>query len=348
MRSGGTMKKILVIGVDYRWFSESICRAFQELEYETCLVNTNISVKSWNLIGRAMISLHGSAERLRHRNRLVCSRKIIKAFDTFKPDLVYVSQGNQMTPETVKYMKGRAKLVLVMGDTLAHFSYTKNNASLFDHVFTYEQSEIAEFKKLGIDAVWFPPCYDEKHYFFQKREKDIDVSFVGTMLPERREMLKRLVDELPDVRFRFYGQYIKINNPIAYISWLFSKYRKIFRNKNIHYTKVNELYNRSKICININNAQAPTSWSTRLPEILGTKSFQLVSSTVLIKQYFDGCLDVFHSYEELKEKILYYLANEAERNEMAVRGYTLVTERYNQVRDAEFIIKNIESSKVNV
>jgi spore maturation protein CgeB len=337
------VKRVLLLCSDFMWYAESIEQAFCECGWNTKMLKSHIGPNNNNYIIRLKSLLHKDITNFLEKKRDIFSTKAIKEFDRFKPDLVYVTLGNQLTPEAIRYMKKNAYTVLKLSDTLSVYPYLQQVVSIYDRVYTYEISDIEELKKYGVTGHRSMGTYDSKQYFPIDCSRDIDVCFVGKMYPQRKELLERLIEDLPDVKFRFWGTYVKVNKPIKYLNWMFSKKHKVFANKNIHYSEVNEIYNRSKICLNINGYQTQIGWASRLPEILGTRSFQLVDGNEAINSEFNGCLATFYTYEDLKNKILYYLKHDDERKQIAINGYEKVIHSYTRKHQIESILNDIQS-----
>ena len=88
------------------------------------------------------------------------------------------------------------------------------------------------------------------------------------------------------------------------------------------------LYARSKICLNI-HLPAHKGVNPRTFEIMATGSFQIIDEREDYAGLAPGQdLAVFHSTEDLIEKISYYLAHEEERERIAAHGHAAVLGRY--------------------
>ena len=105
----------------------------------------------------------------------------------------------------------------------------------------------------------------------------------------------------------FYGEYAPLRKPLQFLRWLFSNKKKTFKNRNIHYKKVNYIYNKSKIVLNIQCNQSKKGWSSRLPEISATKAFQIVDYNSFIDERLGDSIVMFKNYDELKFLIEYFL-----------------------------------------
>jgi spore maturation protein CgeB len=95
---------------------------------------------------------------------------------------------------------------------------------------------------------------DETVYFtIKNHEKDIDLLFVGRLDSKREKILENLVKDFPKLNIQIYGGYVGLIPSKRHFKYYFRGYKKYFKNKNITPSKVNILYSRTKIAINIHH-----------------------------------------------------------------------------------------------
>lgn len=102
---------------------------------------------------------------------------------------------------------------------------------------------------------------------------------------------------------------------------------------------VNDLYARSKICINLHRAQSRYGANIRLYELMAARAFQITDSNPYIEKHFKGCLEIFHNSSELLQLLKHYLNNEEERNRISFRGYQKALESELFIHRAEALLK---------
>lgn len=335
------MHRILIIGSDYRWYNEGFKKCFELYNCETRVHKTFIGIKKYDYLMRIKNLFGIDITNYRHRRVEEESKAIWDTFVDFKPNIVFVRTGNQINADTVKKMGNSAITILYITDSLERYPQLLNVAGAYNRVYSFEKSDIEKLSKMSIYAEPLMGTVETSQYFPIQIEKQVDVSFVGAMYPFRRDILRQLVYDLPQVKFEFYGKYTNLKNPIQFIKFKLGKEKYAFKNKEIHYSKVNELYNRSKMCLNLQHPQSKEGWNSRLCEILGAKSFQIVNENSIINDEFAECLVSFKDYNDLKNKIVYYLEHENERNEMAANGYKLVMDKYTTMQSVARILKDI-------
>ena len=136
--------------------------------------------------------------------------------------------------------------------------------------------------------------------------------------------MKLIKKKLPQINVQVYGYYVGKFDYIKKYKRVHSIEKEIFTNTSLPPDKVNELYSRSKICLNINKQQTVYGGNMRLYEILATNSFQITNFNDYIEDEFCGCVESYKNTEELLQKIVYYLDHENERKAIAQRGYDKV------------------------
>ena len=118
------------------------------------------------------------------------------------------------------------------------------------------------------------------------------------------------------------------------ILWILLKYifnkriRKAFVNKNISASEANVLYNKSHIVINMIHEQSKCGWNGKMIDIIFSGAFQIVNSNLLIKEEFGNKIVCFKNYNDLLEKIKYYLKHEKEADSIKKSAYEYAISRF--------------------
>ncbi len=169
-------------------------------------------------------------------------------------------------------------------------------SGLFDHIFVRTQT----CKNIIVNKGWVSDTkvsillsgFDETvQYKMPAVDKDIDVLFVGNILPRRREYLYYLKRYFNIVEANAFGP------------------------------EMTNLFNRAKIILNI-HAEVFTDTETRIFEALGCGAFLLSEKLSEDNPFAPGVhlVEVNNLYQ-MAEKIDYYLRNGEERKAIACRGY---------------------------
>lgn len=307
------MNKALIIGPSFFYFNQSIANAFEALGFQTEVVTYDEPVHPFHLKNKILHKFSPHKEQLKEKSRSLFNASVREAFDRFTPDLVFIYNGDILEPDTIRYFKTKSKVAIWMLDGLSRHPRSEALAPLVDAYFCFEPDDVATLRQKGIDAHFLPQACDASIYHPLNLEKDIDILFVGALYgyPKRIEYLKAVVDHFSDKKIEIYGVYKPIyKNPIK---WLLREKRGIYKNRNITPEKVNELYNRAKICINIHHEQSTNGANPKVFEITGAGAFQLVDWNPYIESLFpQGIFAIFRTKEEMISKIETYFEEKRE------------------------------------
>jgi len=131
------MKKVLIIGPEFYNYYLSVERAFKNLGFETRAISYLTDVSS----GRDRIAYNLSrdkgafVEKQKHR----FNDEVIRLYESFKPDLVFINQASEVYKETVEKMIGCQK-VLWMMDSIFRNKRGYAIRSSIDYLFVFEKT----------------------------------------------------------------------------------------------------------------------------------------------------------------------------------------------------------------
>ncbi len=325
-------KKILLIDENFYNYGEALVdhlrgRGFHV--HRLCVnafLNLKIKVYNW-IIKKSQEILKLDREFPRCAEQIkVMSQRILKEYYEYQPDIVIVIKADFLNREALMKMKD-SKLIVWMMDSYGRYPFLMKDLDVFDQIFVFEKDDIDLLQKPGIKAFFLPLCADERIYYPQTVTKDIDILFIGAMYLNRMKILQSIIKRFPDCNIQFYGYTIGRYEFIKRWRYNHSEIRQHFFMP-ISPKKANELYARSKICINIHSSQTRKGANPRTFEILAAGGFEIVDSNPYIKEQLENGVVFFDSEEDLLDKIDYYLKHEEERADIAERGYNIVREKH--------------------
>lgn len=181
------------------------------------------------------------------------------------------------------------------------------------------------YEILNINTLCTFSLFDSKYYRpLEEMNKNIDVSFVGNIaINKRREYIDYLINN--GISVECYGANTK--------------------NGFISFDKMIEIFNKTKINLNFTR-KCDEDWTilglgskinNRIKQVKGRpieialcRGFVLTENAPGIENMFEieKEIGIFHTKEELLEKVKYYLKNEKEREDMAIRGYEKAFKNY--------------------
>jgi spore maturation protein CgeB len=214
--------------------------------------------------------------------------------------------------------------VLLLGDDEHYFDVShRYYAQHFDLVLTTNPL-YDRFKLLGVDAMFFPVTYDDTVFNPGARpSKEIDVSFIGMMHDKagRREYAAAL--EHAGLHVSLFGA--------GTAAGVISRDRVV------------EIYRRSRINLNFAGANISTplnrnfSINQRVRQIKARCTKIALCGSFLLTEYAPGTerlfaigeeIDVFHSPDDLVDKVKLYLGNEERREAMAAKALQRAQREY--------------------
>lgn len=342
------LKILMMSGLYYGELTGPI-EYFQENNFDVHIFEAPALFSKWALITRIKNRFGLDVSKYKSHRSDKITKAFIKEFYDVKPDIVYVVGGKQLSSSGVREIQKKCLIVAEMRDRIDFFPEVYPALPYYDAVYTFSPEDAKKITEIGGNGIYFN-THVSREKFAKKLDmkKDIDVAFVGNMYPqkdygERYQMLKKLIKELPEYVFYIGGKCAPLKRPELFIKWLFdSRVRSCFINKSISRKECNEIYNRAKICLTINRTDTGNTWTDRLINIMATGSFQLVTYTDNVVKEFEGQLDTFKDYDELKAKVIFYLKNEKNREKIAQRGYIEYIHNYEK-KEAEGVITDIQS-----
>lgn len=271
------------------------------------------------------------------------NQDLISIAVSFQPDLLLVSKGNYIAPDTLIRIREwtNAKLVNYCKDTF--FSQNprlvaqdmRDSIPLYDLIATMRHI-VPELKAAGARrAVFIQDGYDPLvHYPIVPTSQDVkrwgsDVVFVGTYEAERAIVLQQLVERYP-CRLKIFGnQWEKVprNSPLA----------QCIEGRPIYGTEKLLAMACSKICLNFLRKANRDTYTARSFEIPACGAFMLAERSedheeLLGEGLGVACFDP-DSPEDLVEKVQYYLAHDEERQRIAKEGHWRVVMGKHTYRD---------------
>lgn len=256
-----------------------------------------------------------------------CNKKVLKLINENKYEVVWIDKGLLIKTSVLKYIKRKlpqAKIVSYSPDNMA----LRHNQSqqyldcipLHDFIFTNKSYILEDMKKLGAKNIHFVnnSYEDTFHYPREVSEQDYqrlggDVGFVGVWEQERCDSVLHLVRNGIHVRVFGGGKWLEYKDKYPTLrieeQGLFDE----------DYSKSFQAFKISLCFLRKMNFDQQTTRSVEIPACGG---FMLAERTAEHLSLFEEGkeADFFSSNEELLEKCRYYLENEEERKEIALKG----------------------------
>jgi len=323
----------LAISGDFLFFSlsSSFKRAFESLNVDIACFNDRESYERAN-------PFNDNKNLRKLANKIFFKFFIRKVQDDFidfikqeKPDLLLVIKGWYFFPETIKKIKKLFPKLLIFNFNPDNPFNTwhkgssndliRNSIPFYDVYFIWGKFLIEPLRKAGARRVEYLPFAwdpflrqpagllneDEQEHFGS------DVVFVGSWDKERERILSRLLG----YDLKIWGSSWQKANSKLQSAWT----KKAEFGKNFC-----KIIKSSKIVLNLIRKQNPSSVNMRTFEIPACRGFMLSTRTEESLQFFQEGKEAeyFSDYEELKEKIDFYLKHDDLRKQIAENAYRKV------------------------
>lgn len=291
-----------------------------------------------------------------HRQNLL----YIDAAEKFKPDYVFVINNSRMNTEFLQYCnQNNIPLIMYCIDSIRWCDKALEHMHYYDEIFSYEPSDTQIEFKPNKFVKFLPLGFDSNIYKPNKNiiNKEYDLCFVGRLDKHRLNTLESVAKYAwkNHLKFIVYTsiQLFHIPNiwlaPKLLVRRLKYKYKyphlmKYIINKPILGKELSDLYNKSKICLNIHvatHAGMHTGPNPRTFELLGCQCFEIIDEGHINKTLLKNSQDLveFNSPKDLIKKIDFYLNNHNIRQNIANNGYKKAKENYELLNLIKKIIK---------
>jgi glycosyltransferase involved in cell wall biosynthesis len=273
------------------------------------------------------------------RNKKNGSAKMNESFrtlvDEINPDLIIFGHAELIDEETFFYIEQKNIRTLYWYNDIPLQEGFKEIAHQFDAIFTTAGGAlIDDLRNYNAKSFFLPNLVDinvERYRAYENSDYGNDLLFTGRADSERAGLIDYLENQTDaDVRKKFLGR---------------TKESVVIGDRYLQ-----EIAD-SKICLNHNrDFTLKYRWYTsdRLMHILGNGAFCLSTPIIGGEEFFEDKLEYYNSYEELNEKINFYLQHENERIEKARWLYERTHALFNVKRVSAYMldILNEEASQL--
>ena len=272
------------------------------------------------------------------------NKYVLRECLSFKPDVFFVFNESKLTSDTLlairKYCK--CKMVLRVGDdpwdSIRWQVDFPHNLKHYDIIFSADPIWNNNIRKVAPRAniYWSVSGYDESSFtpvenagvtpraLFDRYS--CDLSFVGSSYGIKAEGAYRadILSYLCDFNLKIWGgdnwEYRFRANP---------QLRDRYQGGKIPRSDLRYLYSLSKINLNIPAPQITLYFQPRVFEMAACMGFQIADSRLLLSYLFSQDeLVTFDSIDDLREKVVYYLAHDQDRRRITENLHKRIYGRY--------------------
>ena len=270
----------------------------------------------------------------------------IESVKKYNPDLIIIEYAVNIMPDAIAEMKKLNKPIVYWVTSPPDLLQSKDilwSVHFANYVFSMDRAWmplISHFAPQGL--VYHLPLAGspENFYPLEAVEKKFDISFVGSFSPQYPDGLLRayFIHQLPErYKIAVYGQ------GIDYWSRYFPKLSHLVKfGGSISNKKLNEIYNQSKIVLNIHSTGHRTSISARTFDAVLAGAFQIVDWREDLERLFPpASFPAFRTTGEMLKLIDFWINKPKEREIQVKKVQELTKENHIWRNRAEEILKII-------
>lgn len=243
-----------------------------------------------------------------------------------KYDATFVIKGEMLPPDYIKQCS-QPRFLYFPDDILAYPVYgnlIEIIGPYYDKVYTFDKYSIDEYHRRGCrDVKYLPPWTGIDLFNDKGKERDIDVCFIGSINEERKNMLVTVRDRFSD--------------------------RVTCFETDIYGHRYVDLLNRSKIVLNLGQSKN-SGVSQRVLEASACGALVITNNCKGLSLMFNVGEEVigWDNFNDLLNKIDFYLKHDRERKAIAKLGYTKTVWSHLVGNRFKVILEDIEKWKAEV
>jgi spore maturation protein CgeB len=290
--------------------------ALRHLGAPSAFVDMRVLVPNWPLADR--ILRKGAEAVLRDPDRLR-ERKLVEIVRRFRPDLILVILGNQLSPQTVTRLRRltTAPIVCWCQDQMTTMGRQYIIGAGYDIVFVKDRYLQELFSRMiRVTSFEYLPeaCNPRVHRSIHLSEADralygCDVTLFGNMYYYRQEILTAL----NDFDVRLWG-----NRP----RWLLVRGHAMHMNREVRGDEKARAVGAARIALNTLHYGEVRGINCRAFELAACGGFQVMSASPVLAEHFAPGqeLETFSTIDELVDKVRHFLGHPDDARTIAEAG----------------------------
>jgi hypothetical protein len=309
----------------------------QELELsqsKTDITYNDISVYTFNCIIKNMkdFSTRGTSnkeETLNYYNSINKIREEYISFDTDSITMENIQVGFLKPTDLQKSIKSNLhRSYFGFDDDWTFYIFSRYVALYYNFNVTLYPYIQPKYKEHNLnDALLYLQGYNPKIFYYEKKEKLYDVTFVGQAYKHRAEAIRYLKNRGIDVRV--FGAGWEKYSDLKDISGGF-----------VSNDELRDIILQSKINLNFTTNWANTNYQPkdRFLMIAACKAFQITENSNIFNIWFnEKSIATYDDYEDLYNKIVFFLDNDIKREEYIQSSFEMVQKYTKKKSDIKII-----------
>jgi len=211
---------------------------------------------------------------------------------------------------------------------------------LFDKIYLVDKFWVEQTKTINPNTFYLPHAASIKNFHpITDKEKLYNITFVGDSFGGNNEGIRRA----ETLKILYENNLKPVLFGDVYWKKLFYKYpflEKTYKGSITSPEQLNNVYNNSKIVLNIHHSQLKSGTNQRTFEASASKAFQLSDYRDSIILHFGKSIETYSSSEELIKKANFFLAHPKERIDLAEKSYQNVLEKHSYSQRIRILLES--------
>lgn len=330
-------KRVIMVG-EIPGFTMPHIRAFETLGFECIAFDNRANIYYSSQIVRRIIR---TFPRLVIIKKLVNDRtnkKLISLVKKYKPFLVFTIKAENIYPETIAKIKNMgAKTACFYIDYIDLWPIIRESAPVYDYYFSQCHVVLNRlWGELGLKNCFYMAHSSEPTPENEMiKKKKYDISFIGTHDNKSYINREKYLMSIKDLGLNIWGT----------DGWSRSPMAKCFHGRSLGDQRF-EIYKQSKIVVDIKCDSIPLDGLGNRPfEVTGCGTFFMTDcpGEDIERSYRENKEIVsFKNGDDLREKVIYYLNHEKEREEIARAGYNRTVAEHTYIHRVRQLLDTME------
>lgn len=273
-------KRVLLICPKFFGYEHRISDAFVTLGWKVDFIDerpsNKVIFKVFQRLNLKFITIPIVKKYYQERLKLFCENDYDLIF------FVNIESVDETILEFFNSIFPQVKRVLYMWDSTTNKSNFSKLLHFFDHSFSFDPKDCSEHSLLE----YLPLFYSKDNELCKITNKNIDISFIGTVHADRLKIVESLKKQAENSSFNFYVYYYYPNRYLYFLRCIFDKNIPFFSYRKVNfipltYDKYYSTICRSRYVIDINHP-GQTGLTMRTIEVVGTGTRVLSTNQYII------------------------------------------------------------------
>ena len=309
-------KKVILVATVER--APACMKALETLGFEALFFEFRTGLVYKSRFMRRLIRQFPTLKFLKRNTVANINKRLLEEVEKFKPDYLIATVAENIYPETILKIRSRGVVTANwFTDLFTHWSIIQKMAPAYTLFFSSDSAILEKLKELRFNNCFYlPEGFGAETGIspFEKREDLYNLTFIGSYNQGIWQHREKFLRAIKDLGLNIWGPE----------DWKKTSLKDYYRGSAREEYMLN-IYRSSKIALEI-------PWDDKLSQAIGSRPFEVMFCGACLFVY-DIRKDMARNFnknkeyvpflteEELRSKVNYFLANDAEREKIAKAAY---------------------------